>query len=655
MASLRFSYCNPRLLRSVFSQLQHQQRAGLFCDVTLQGDGEGIDVHSCVVAACSPYLSKLLLSPSKIPQVSETTILSKKRVLRLSGISSLHLFPLVRYMYTSELDVAPRDVGGVLSAAQKLQIAEVEQLQLERGRLVRVKSEKRLNRRCLDTKTLSQFATCNPSKIQGAVQSRTHTDIDVSSANVSDIEQSNESSMKMETSKCCASEMVLNSSDVLSGGSSPRDLVNSHSYIECVPSSHDVLQYTHCNESPPEEVPLGDHKIQSAESSRVLLENDLVNRDLVPDDKQNLQSDLIECKLKGSSDYVPNNSQGLVGQPVHADDLLYSIESTKTLPEDIGQSQETEPRTESNEALVENNPKGQETQDNLHKGSTITFHEQNKSNGEAKPRQSQQSGCDGKPEIDLLNGKSGDIKREETTSDSPELLKFRAPNNNKNTDPSFPDITEKQNTVHSKKPCLAKYGMDTTQASEKCYEPSYCYWHNLKHKDELLQDESETPKVNANHSMSCISLDSLERACSDLVNEMHNEDLTSITQHEPDAVEHKGLMSRTHGELYTSLAIGKSKAETKKRPYNFDDSENGSIKRTKTSDGPSREHESLHIISPCNENFTVLEEQVKEMLCATRSMSPDLDVGDDRLPVFLGECVRPDLSSDSDTDVDILS
>ncbi|XP_063814627.1 BTB/POZ domain-containing protein 18 isoform X2 [Pseudophryne corroboree] len=120
---LRLSYWNPRLMRTVYFQLHQQQQAGLFCDVTLQGDGEGLNVHSCVIAACSPYIAKLLTCP--------------------------------------ELEVAPADVHGVLKAAKKLQIPELEMLKLQGGRLVRPECGRRLNRNCLGSMKHTQYAVAD--------------------------------------------------------------------------------------------------------------------------------------------------------------------------------------------------------------------------------------------------------------------------------------------------------------------------------------------------------------------------------------------------------------------------------------------------------------------------------------------------------------
>ncbi|XP_072269875.1 BTB/POZ domain-containing protein 18 [Pyxicephalus adspersus] len=149
------SYCNPRLLRTVFLQLHEQQEKGVFCDVTLQGDDDGLHVHACVVAACSPYLAKLLNCPAEGSNTKASSGGSgflDRRILNVSGIPKHYLLPLVSYMYTSELVVPPADAYGVLKAAQKLKIPVLDELRLEGGRIVRPETGRRLNRGCLQSR-----------------------------------------------------------------------------------------------------------------------------------------------------------------------------------------------------------------------------------------------------------------------------------------------------------------------------------------------------------------------------------------------------------------------------------------------------------------------------------------------------------------------
>ncbi|XP_018081048.1 uncharacterized protein LOC108696306 isoform X1 [Xenopus laevis] len=153
-STLHLRYWNPRLLRTMFLQLQRQQNTGYFCDVTLKGEGEGLSVHACLLAACSPYLAKLLTSASEASQLDTDSPIqtgSTGHILTVPGIPSHYLLPLVHYMYTSELEVTPTNVHGVLEAARRLQIPELEELRLEGGRLVRPELSRKLNRDCFSS------------------------------------------------------------------------------------------------------------------------------------------------------------------------------------------------------------------------------------------------------------------------------------------------------------------------------------------------------------------------------------------------------------------------------------------------------------------------------------------------------------------------
>uniref|UniRef100_A0A8C5PLC8 BTB domain-containing protein n=1 Tax=Leptobrachium leishanense TaxID=445787 RepID=A0A8C5PLC8_9ANUR len=120
-------------------------------------DGEGVHVHACVLAACSPYLNKRIAALGQramlAPESQKRTEFSR-RVLNMPGFSRNTLYALVRYMYTSELVVSPSEVQDVLTAAKLLQIPELEVLKLESGRLVRSVSGRRLNRECFVEKTV---------------------------------------------------------------------------------------------------------------------------------------------------------------------------------------------------------------------------------------------------------------------------------------------------------------------------------------------------------------------------------------------------------------------------------------------------------------------------------------------------------------------
>ncbi|XP_075697982.1 BTB/POZ domain-containing protein 18 [Rhinoderma darwinii] len=366
MPGLQLSYWNPRLLRTLLFQLQQQQQAGLFCDVILQGDGEGIHVHSCVIAACSPYLANLLMSPTELSEVSDSkmTILSSRRVLRICGIKSLYLFPLVHYMYTSELEVAPGDVRNVLKAAQKLQITELELLKLEGGRLVRAESGRRLNRNCLGSKSHIHAKAVKKAKTenQETINSCAHIEIkptrncqniienDVTNLSLLDLEQSNEKTMDKETNSCSSSEIGSSKQgfleNVLSSGSSLEDLISSQGYLANVPSSPDLLQYVFSNQNSQEDAASSHSSIDDVAKKQNLIEK--ISQDSVQDVITNQNSPfnvatspaLKECKLKGRQERTINVydnvqcSQDTLNN-VQNIELPKDVQSIEKMPEDV--------------------------------------------------------------------------------------------------------------------------------------------------------------------------------------------------------------------------------------------------------------------------------------------------------------------------------
>ncbi|XP_061206376.1 BTB/POZ domain-containing protein 18 [Neopsephotus bourkii] len=141
-AAPRLLYRSTRLLRTAFQQLhQQQQRADVFCDVVLQAEGEVVVAHCCVLSACSPFFMEQL--------GRELPPRGGRVVLELGGLKIRALRKLVRFLYTAELDATWEEVQEVLAAARRLQVTELESLQLQGGRLVRPGPQRQLNRSCL--------------------------------------------------------------------------------------------------------------------------------------------------------------------------------------------------------------------------------------------------------------------------------------------------------------------------------------------------------------------------------------------------------------------------------------------------------------------------------------------------------------------------
>ncbi|XP_075784734.1 BTB/POZ domain-containing protein 18 isoform X2 [Pelodiscus sinensis] len=74
-----------------------------------------------------------------------------KVVLELRGLKIGTLRKLVDFLYTSEMEVSREEALDVLAAARQFQVAELESLQLEGGKLVKQVLGRRLNRKCLQS------------------------------------------------------------------------------------------------------------------------------------------------------------------------------------------------------------------------------------------------------------------------------------------------------------------------------------------------------------------------------------------------------------------------------------------------------------------------------------------------------------------------
>ncbi|XP_039197151.1 BTB/POZ domain-containing protein 18 isoform X3 [Crotalus tigris] len=140
-ANPKILYRNSRLLRMVFLQLHRQQRADLFCDVVLQAEGEAVPAHCCILSACSPFFTEQL--EREMPPKGH------KVVLEIRGLKIGTLRKLVDFLYTSEMEVSREEAQDILAAARQLQVSELDSLQLEGGKLVKKTLGRRLNRNCL--------------------------------------------------------------------------------------------------------------------------------------------------------------------------------------------------------------------------------------------------------------------------------------------------------------------------------------------------------------------------------------------------------------------------------------------------------------------------------------------------------------------------
>uniref|UniRef100_A0A8C3XRM5 BTB domain containing 18 n=1 Tax=Chelydra serpentina TaxID=8475 RepID=A0A8C3XRM5_CHESE len=112
--------------------------------------GEAVPAHCCILSACSPFFMECLerQMPSK----------GCKVVLELRGLKIGTLRNLVDFLYTSEMEVSREEAREVLAAARQFQVAELESLQLEGGKLVKQVLGRRLNRKCLQPPSLAPIS-----------------------------------------------------------------------------------------------------------------------------------------------------------------------------------------------------------------------------------------------------------------------------------------------------------------------------------------------------------------------------------------------------------------------------------------------------------------------------------------------------------------
>ncbi|KAK2909101.1 hypothetical protein Q8A67_004938 [Cirrhinus molitorella] len=109
-----WEYQHPGFALFLLGELQKQQQGSIFCDTLLQTDGVCVPAHSCVLAALSPVLSRVL-STSSAPHSGQT------RLLNLEVVGSHVLLKLVRFLYTGEMEIKSQsEHEEVMAAAFRL-------------------------------------------------------------------------------------------------------------------------------------------------------------------------------------------------------------------------------------------------------------------------------------------------------------------------------------------------------------------------------------------------------------------------------------------------------------------------------------------------------------------------------------------------------
>ncbi|XP_052403172.1 uncharacterized protein LOC127949725 [Carassius gibelio] len=126
-----WQYQHPDFAVFLLGELQKQQQQGsVFCDTLLQTDGVCVPAHSCVLAALSPVLSRVL-STSPAPQAGQN------RLLSLEAVGSHALLKLVKFLYTGEMEIKSQsEHEEVMTASFRLglkNLFEKKRVYVERG------------------------------------------------------------------------------------------------------------------------------------------------------------------------------------------------------------------------------------------------------------------------------------------------------------------------------------------------------------------------------------------------------------------------------------------------------------------------------------------------------------------------------------------
>ncbi|XP_075073298.1 BTB/POZ domain-containing protein 18 [Mixophyes fleayi] len=586
---LRLTYWNPRLLRAMFLQLQQQQQAGLFCDVTLQGDGEGLHVHSCVIAACSPYLAKLLTHPGEMSTVVDPSkpVLFNRRVLGIHEISSHYLLPLVRYMYTSELEVAPADVHGVLKAAKRLRIPELEMLKLEGGRLVRLESGRKLNRDCLSSKKHTPY---------------TVFDVQNSGLRFQEMHTKNN-----EPKSLGAIKNEPSSPDMVKNEPSSPDIVKiepryQSAQVVVEPSCKSELEVgLNCpQESMMEKGPFSQYLAEEPNSSSSI--SYYCNKSGEKSGKQNI----------GSSKILPDQEGELLAGEKQA---RYDIKSRKGLLKRICLDR----------AKIQTIPPDIKT---------------SKTKSRRMGSRNINISISNDPEL-YLQSDMAHLPHDHVHNDLQFVEELRGHH--------LPDETTSEEH--------AEYLGGLVDCGLRSKKIKTLHLKDGTDKGQYTGCEMTNPSVHSateSYSTACIGLEGVKEAWSALMTEVQNE---TVTQ--------KSLASVTHCKSDTGMVClqDKNMNESGKRQLGINKShvnEVQKVKLRKVSTGLSwevvREVDPPHIecYDGKDNQLNEFEQLLEQILNMPSPMSPVVDVGGCSPVTFMGESVLPDLSSDSDIEVDVL-
>lgn len=112
--------CSSKLLPILYQNIAEMWDMRQLCDVEIQGcDGKSVGAHRLVLSAISPYFRSMFTG-----DLCE----SRQKVIKMENIEGDILATLVRFAYSSKLEINNVNVEGLLAASNLLQIKEVEKM-----------------------------------------------------------------------------------------------------------------------------------------------------------------------------------------------------------------------------------------------------------------------------------------------------------------------------------------------------------------------------------------------------------------------------------------------------------------------------------------------------------------------------------------------
>ncbi|KAG5286503.1 hypothetical protein AALO_G00015540 [Alosa alosa] len=107
-------YRQPGVAFQLLGELQRQQHCNILCDALLQTEGMSVPVHSCILAAFSPFLYRELSTSPSYP-------VGQRRLIRVPAIGAQALLKLISYLYSGEMrGLGPREHEEVKAAFIRL-------------------------------------------------------------------------------------------------------------------------------------------------------------------------------------------------------------------------------------------------------------------------------------------------------------------------------------------------------------------------------------------------------------------------------------------------------------------------------------------------------------------------------------------------------